>query len=471
MKNPIFPPSFLFGGAMAANQVEGAYNLYGKGLSTADVLTEGILKPPHDPISPELHYPYHEGIDFYHQFKEDIALFAEMGFTCLRTSIAWSRIFPNGDNETPNESGLQFYDDMFDEMRKHNMEPLITLAHYETPLALAHKYGGWRDRRLVGFFERYAQTVFNRYKNKVKYWLTFNEINFILHVPFTGGALTFKEGENEKAIEYQAMHHQFVASALAVKACHEIIPHAQIGCMIACPAVYPASPHPEDVLLAQKYGREVLTFSDVQVRGFYPSWFGRMLLNENIQIKVEPEDKAIMQANTVDFVGFSYYSSQTVSHKKDENKHDDPIIADSVPNPFLQSTEWGWQIDPKGLTHTLYTLYERYHKPLFIVENGLGAVDKVHADGTINDTYRIDYLKNHLIEVAQAIDAGVNVLGYTSWGCIDLVSAGTGQMSKRYGYVYVDRDNHGKGSLKRLRKASFYWYQKVITTRGAWLYT
>lgn len=474
-----FPKNFLWGGAIAANQAEGAYLEGGKGLSTADVFPCGAerLKLSMDPAAIaaamdklEGYYPSHEAIDFYHRYKEDVALFAEMGFTCFRTSIAWSRIFPNGDEETPNEEGLKFYDNLFDELLKYNIQPLITISHYEMPLRLVKKYGGWRDRRVVYCFERYAKAIFERYKDKVKYWMTFNEINITAHVPFIGGGVIPQEGENKYQIIYQAVHHQLLGSALAVKACHEMIPEAKIGCMLAGGPNYPYTCHPEDVFEAMQRDRVSLFFGDVQSRGYYPSYSKRFLKENNIRIEMEAGDEEILRENTVDYVAFSYYMSLAVSASPEKAEESKGNIFGGVKNPYLESSDWGWQIDPKGLRYILNQFYDRYQKPLFIVENGLGAVDVVEEGDIINDDYRINYLRDHLVEVAEAIEDGVDLLGYTSWGPIDLVSASTGEMKKRYGYIYVDKDNEGNGTLRRMKKKSFYWYKKVIETNGEALF-
>ncbi|PTA86061.1 6-phospho-beta-glucosidase [Bacillus sp. Nf3] len=460
-----FPKGFLWGGAVAANQIEGAYNKDGKGLSTADVSPNGIMHP-FDESMKDLNL-YHDAIDFYHRYKEDIALFAEMGFKSFRLSISWPRIFPNGDDAKPNEAGLAFYEKVFDELHKHGIEPVVTISHYEMPLALVKNYGGWRNRKLVDLYETYAKTLFTRFKDKVKYWMTFNEINVVLHAPFTGGGLVFEEGEDEKSIQYQAAHHQFVASALAVKAGHEIIPDAKIGCMIAAMTTYPYSSRPEDMFAAIEQDRKTLFFSDVQARGYYPGYMKRYFLENNINIEFQDGDEDILRNHTVDYIGFSYYMSfVTSTDPKVLEQVTGGNLFEGVKNPYLEASDWGWQIDPKGLRTTLNQLYDRYQKPLFIVENGLGAVDQVEEDGSIQDDYRIDYLRSHLLEAREAIADGVDLIGYTSWGPIDLVSASTAEMKKRYGFIYVDRDNEGNGTLDRKKKKSFDWYKQVIATNG-----
>ncbi|MGG4479789.1 6-phospho-beta-glucosidase [Paenibacillus illinoisensis] len=470
-----FPESFLWGGATAANQLEGAYLEGGKGLTTVDLIPTGSRRFPiamgnldsFEPKEGEF-YPSHEAIDFYHRYKEDIALFAEMGFKCLRLSIAWSRIFPNGDDAEPNEAGLQFYDDVFDELLKYNIEPVVTICHFDVPVHLVQTYGGWKNRKMIGFFETYAKTLFHRYKDKVKYWMTFNEINMLLHLPYIGAGIVLQEGEDKQQVLYQAAHHELVASALAVKACHEMIPGAQIGCMLAAGMVYPYTSNPEDVWKAMEQDRESFFFIDVQSKGTYPGYTKRFFRENGIHIEMQPEDADLLKQNTVDYIGFSYYASRCTSTDPEILKDStEGNVFVSVKNPYLDASEWGWTIDPKGLRITCNQLHDRYGKPLFIVENGLGATDVLLHNDTVEDDYRIDYLDRHFAEMAEAIQDGVEIIGYTSWGPIDLVSAGTGEMKKRYGYIYVDRNNDGSGSLRRVKKKSFHWYKDVIATRGA----
>lgn len=462
-----FPDNFLWGGATAANQCEGAYNEDGKGLDIQDVIPCGIM-------GPRTEFPTQDNmklvaIDFYHRYKEDIALFAEMGFKTFRLSIAWSRIFPLGDEENPNEKGLQFYDDVFDECHKYGIEPLVTISHYETPLHLAKTYNGWVDRRMIEFYEKYVRTIFNRYNKKVKYWLTFNEINSVLHEPFLSGAIyTEKEKLSEQDL-YQAIHHEFVASALATKIAHEMMPEAKIGCMVISAPVYPLTPAPEDIIETMNMRHKNDFFADVHVRGEYPGYMKRYFRENKIEIKFAPEDKKILE-NTVDFISFSYYMSICTSADKSKGKAGKGNIMGGVANPYLESSEWGWQIDPQGIRYVLNDFYDRYQKPLFIVENGLGANDTLvkgeNEEFTVEDDYRICYLRNHLLQVEEAIQDGVEVMGYTTWGCIDLVSASTAELKKRYGFIYVDRNDDGTGTLNRYKKKSFEWYKKVIATNG-----
>ena len=456
-----FPQAFLWGGATAANQVEGAYLEEGKGLTTSDVQPRGVFgdvieRVPGDSGIKDV------AIDFYHRYPEDISLFAEMGFNCLRVSIAWARIFPEGDETQPNEAGLAFYDKLFDEMAKHNITPLVTLSHYEMPWALVKNYGGWGNRKVIGFFERYARTVFERYKTKVKLWLTFNEINMSLHAPMTGVGLP---ADSSKADVYQAIHHQLVASALAVKACHDIVPEGKIGNMLLGGLMYPLSCKPDDIFETLQQNRSWQFFGDVQCRGAYPGYMLRYFRDNGISLEITDADREALR-ETVDFISFSYYMTGCVTADEELNKKSRGNILSMVPNPHLASSEWGWQIDPLVLRTLLNVLWDRYQKPLFIVENGLGAKDKVEADGSINDDYRISYLNDHLVQVREAIEDGVEVMGYTSWGPIDLVSASKAEMSKRYGFIYVDRDDEGNGTLARSRKKSFWWYKEVIATNG-----
>lgn len=475
-----FPKNFLWGGATAANQIEGAYNLDGKGLSTADMVkfvpksergndfSLDVTKKEIDAILAgeiDARFPKRDGIDFYHHYKEDIALFAEMGFKTFRLSLNWARIFPNGDDTTPNEKGLAFYDSVFDELLKYDIEPLVTLSHYETPLNLTLKYNGWADRRVIGFFTHYAETVFKRYQNKVKYWLTFNEINVISLSPYTGGGVLVEDAENPLQLSYQAAHHQFLASALATKLCHDIIPNSQVGCMLARMATYPATNNPDDVLKAQHENQMNLFFTDVHARGTYPTYMNRIFAENNIVIKKETGDDEILKEHTVDFISFSYYMSLSATVKPEGNRTAGNFMG-GVKNEYLETSDWGWQIDPKGLRYTLNDLYTRYNLPLFIVENGLGAYDTVEDDGSIHDDYRIDYLRKHIEQMKEAIKDGVDLMGYTSWGPIDLISASTSEMSKRYGFIYVDQDDEGNGTLKRSKKDSFNWYKKVIASNG-----
>ena len=484
-----FPEGFLWGGATAANQVEGGWKEGGKGISVSDCARHHLdvdvenYKAHNHITSKDIEealasdddslYPKRHGSQFYYHYKEDIKMFAEMGFKVYRMSIAWSRIFPNGDDEQPNEAGLKFYDDVFDECAKYGIEPLVTMSHYEPPLNLVLKYYGWYNRKLVGFFETFVKTICERYKNKVKYWLTFNEVDSMIRHPYTTGGLIEDRfpGIKWNQVIFQAMHHQFVASALATKICHEIISDSMVGCMLTKLTYYPYSCKPEDVLQAQQDMRGTYCYSDTQVFGEYPAYLLAKFKNEGVEIVKEPGDDEVMKKYPVDFVSFSYYMSSCSAASSEGLDTAVGNTVTAVKNPYLPSSEWGWQIDPIGLRISMVDLYDRYRKPLFIVENGLGAKDVVLPDGIIDDQYRIDYFDCHFKEMLNAIEIdGVECLGYTSWGCIDIVSESTKQMSKRYGFIYVDADDYGKGTYKRIPKKSFYWYKKVIETNGACLF-
>ena len=473
----VFSEKFLWGGAVAANQCEGAWDVDGKGISASDVCTGGShtrSKRITRTLEPDTFYPSHEAIDFYHHYKEDIALFAEMGFKVFRFSIAWTRIFPTGMEETPNEEGLAFYDRVIDECRSHNIEPLITISHYEMPFALTEKYNGWSSRECVDLFVKYAVTLFKRYKGKVKYWLTFNEINagtmpmggFLSLGILNEGTTDFTNQVDIPKLRFQGLHHQFVASALAVKAGHEIDPDCKIGCMICHMTTYPMTCNPDDILEAQKRNQILNQFcGDVQVRGEYPKFMDRYFKENSIEIKMEPGDLEIIKEGCVDYYTFSYYMSNCASTDPELEKTSGNLMG-GAKNPYLESSDWGWQIDPKGLRYTLNELYGRYEIPLMVVENGLGAYDKKEEDGSIQDEYRISYLQKHIEQMREAVADGVDLMGYTPWGCIDLVSASTGEMAKRYGFIYVEKYDDGTGDLSRKKKKSFDWYKKVIETNG-----
>ena len=483
-----FPQDFLWGGATAANQLEGGYREDGKGISVEDCMRQHFdqdlrdynlqnhvtLKDVKRALETEdmVNYPKRRGVDFYHHYKEDIALLGGMGFKCFRMSIAWTRIFPMGDEEEPNEAGLEFYDRVFDECRKYGIEPLVTMSHYEMPVHLALKYGGWHSRKTVDFFLRFVRTICERYKDKVKYWLTFNEIDSMIRHPFTSAGLLEDcfPGQNFEEVVFQAMHHQFVASAAAVKICHEQIPDSKVGCMLTKLTYYPYSCRPEDVKKAQDIMRSTYCYSDAQVFGEYPRFLLNYFRKNGIHIQKEPGDDELMRKYPVDFVSFSYYNSYCAAENGEGLTRSAGNTAVGFKNPYLEESQWGWQIDPMGLRISLVDLYDRYRKPLFIVENGLGAKDLLE-NGAVNDDYRIAYMQAHLKAVLDAIDLdGVDVMGYTCWGCIDLISESTRQISKRYGLIYVDCDDYGRGSYDRYKKRSYDWYRQVIESNGASLF-
>ena len=469
-----FPKGFLWGGATAANQCEGGYREGGRGLANVDVCPagkdRGAVITGHKKMldfDGEHEFPAKEGVDMYHHFREDIRLFAEMGFQVYRMSLAWTRIFPNGDEDEPNEEGLRFYEAMFQECRACGIEPLVTLSHFDCPIGLIKKCGGWRSREMLGYYLKFCRVVMERYRDYVKLWITFNEINMILHAPFLGAGICFEAGENEEQVKYQAAHHELVASALAVKMAHEINPDNQVGCMFAAGSAYPYSCRPEDVWEALRTDQENYFFADVQSRGYYPSYASVRLRQAGIFPVMEAGDEAILREGTVDFVSFSYYNSRCIAAPGGEREEAEGNLFKSAKNPYLKFSEWGWPIDPLGFRITLNQVYDRYQKPLFVAENGLGAKDEPDEDGYVADDYRIDYLREHIRAMKAAVEEdGVDLMGYTSWAPIDVISASSGEMKKRYGYIYVDRNDEGAGTWERYRKKSFYWYQRVIGSHG-----
>ncbi|MDM8195981.1 6-phospho-beta-glucosidase [Massilimicrobiota sp. An142] len=475
-----FRKDFLWGGAIAAHQAEGAWNEGGKGVSIADVMTagsNGVARRITNGVIDGEDYPNHVGIDFYHHYKEDLALMAEMGFKAFRTSIAWTRIFPNGDDEQPNEEGLKFYDDLFDEMHRLGIEPIVTLSHFEMPYHLAEKYNGFMDRRCIDFFVKYAKVCFERYKGKVKYWMTFNEINNQAELISMGahhlaqeGAVLVKEGDDIEYMMYKSAHHELVASALAVKAAHEIDPDAKVGCMIGMNAVYPATCNPEDVLNAQQAMHQKYWYVEVHARGHYPKHLLKKFERKGYDNFILPEDEKALAEGCVDYIGFSYYMSYATKYTGRFGRSFDFSEEDYVRNTYLKASDWGWQIDPVGLRWCLNWFNDRFELPMMIVENGFGAYDKYIDDNdeyVVDDQYRIDYLAAHIAAMKEAVDYdGVDLLGYTMWAPIDIVSASTGEYDKRYGFIYVNYNNAHEGDFSRAKKKSFYWYKHVIETNG-----
>lgn len=495
-----FPENFLWGGASAANQYEGGWNEGGRGIAVSDLITDGTKENPrriwcadnngnettiqmgecmpigyHGILKDNEYYPSHQATDFYHHYKEDIALMAEMGFKVFRLSIEWTRIFPNGDDEEPNEEGLKFYDDVIDELKAHNIEPLVTILHFDMPLHLATEYGGWTNRALIPFYLRFAETLFRRWKDKVTYWITVNEINVLggywtlgLSSPHRKTKANANQGETpmeDAGLKLQAIHHLLVSSALANKMARSINPHFMLGTMCALSGIYPMTCHPDDVFGAYEFRRKALMFADVTMRGAYPNYAQSIFDEYGFTLQKEPGDDEVLKENPSDFLAFSYY--RTTAFDRNQPNTTTTGGQQAAANPYLEKTEWGWPIDPEGLRYVLNELYDRYQKPLFIVENGMGNRDVLNEDGTVHDDYRIDFLRRHIIELKKAVEIDhVPVLGYTPWSAVDIVSAGTGEMAKRYGFVYVDLDNKGHGTLKRYRKDSFFWYQKVIATNG-----
>lgn len=491
MTHTVFPKGFLWGGAIAANQAEGAYNVDGRGLVQTDVTTGGSVDTPryttfidqdgkpgkvatvghmgHIPegarfaILDGYYYPNHEGVDFYHRYKEDIKLFAEMGYSVFRLSISWARIFPNGDDAEPNQAGLDFYRSVFEECHKYGIEPLVSIWHFDTPLSLEERYGGWSNRKVIDFYVRYAETLFKEYKGLVKYWLTFNEINGrIMFMEFLGDNAPDKDYQEA----YQDLHHQFVASARAVRLAHKIDPNYKVGNMICGITYYPATCDPADILHNRhKWEQNIYYCGDVQAKGAYPTYAKRLWKERNVSLEMTEQDLIDLREGKVDLYTFSYYMSNNVTTHTDQEQVGGNFSHGSK-NPYLTYSDWGWAHDPMGLQYYLEKMYDRYNIPLMVVENGLGAFDRVEEDGSIHDDYRIDYHRAHIKAMGAAIANGVDLIAYTTWGCIDLVSAGTGEMRKRYGFIYVDKDDEGKGTFERTPKDSFYWYKEVIASNG-----
>jgi 6-phospho-beta-glucosidase len=484
-----FRSDFLWGSATSASQFEGGGHVGGKGISTADCITrgsrtqrrkityrtaEGVVKAETMSALEELtgvefgqfdgyEYPSDDGVDFYHHYREDIALMAELGLKAFRLSINWARIYPNGDDPEPNREGLDFYADVFRELKKHGIEPVVTLSHYETPVALTNRWNAWADRRTLACWERYVRTVLEEYKGLVRYWLTFNEIN----VAFLNTWLAAGVSTQDPQTQAEIAHHQLLASAYTVKLAHSLSAEYRVGNMITFTPYYPYSPRPADVLESWKKQNRAFFFADVQCRGTYPTYQLRQYERQGIRLALSEADRQLLREGTVDFVSFSYYLSGCASGDPQVLASQQGNLATGVKNPYLPASDWGWQIDPVGLRITLDYLYDRYQKPLFIVENGLGARDTVEPDGSIHDPYRVDYLRSHIQEMKKAVEEdGVDLLGYTPWGCIDLVSVSTGEMAKRYGFIYVDKQDDGTGDLRRLKKDSFAWYQAVIASNG-----
>lgn len=462
-----FPENFLWGGAIAALQAEGAWNEDGKGASVADFNVMLDDKKENATISNEreslhtvagVNYPKRRGVDFYHRYKEDIALMAEMGFGCFRTSIAWARIFPNGDDEQPNEAGLKFYDDLFDECRKYGIEPIVTLSHYEMPVNLVLKYDGWLNRKTIAFWKRYCETVFARYANKVKYWIPFNQINLL---DFYSLGFLKKPEEKELSATYQAVHHQLLAQALAKKIALKYAPDCKLGVMLCDKTTYPATCKPEDVSLAVFKNKMEYLCSDVAIWGEYPRFALRAFEDNGIHLDFEPEDAELLKKYTMDFMSFSYYMTVAISAEKNNL-----FGYDFTRNPYISASDWGWPIDPVGFRTALNLYYDRYRCPIMVLENGLGAADTVEPDGSIHDSYRIDYLRDHIAQMKEAVRDGVDLIAYTMWSPMDIVSCGSSEMKKRYGLIYVDLDDEGNDTCARTRKDSFYWYKHVIETNG-----
>lgn len=467
-----FPLGFLWGGAIAANQAEGAYNSDNKGMSVADFHAVGYKEKFIDKteeatikntsesffVDEKLYYPKQIGVDFYNRYKEDISLMHEMGFNCFRTSIAWTRIYPTGKEEEPNVKGLEFYDHLIDELLLNKIEPIITISHYEMPIDVVQNHNGWGSRATIDYFLKFAKTIIERYKDKVKYWITFNQINLLSFN--TLGLLEEKGGNNLQSI-FQAVHHQFVAQALIKEYAASLNPNLMIGTMLSDKIAYPASCKPEDILFNLRKNQMQYFFSDVAMNGEYPYYSQRYFRDNDIELNITKEDLEVISNNMMDYLSFSYYYT-----KINDSSKNTFMPTDKLDNPYLERNDWGWAIDPIGLRIALNNYYDRYKCPLLIAENGLGAIDTLTEDEKIHDQYRIEYIKQHIIQMKEAIEDGVELIGYTMWAPFDIVSCGTAEMKKRYGFIYVDLDDYGNGTFKRIKKDSFYWYKSVIESNG-----
>jgi 6-phospho-beta-glucosidase len=481
-----FPKDFLWGTSISAAQAEGAWDEGGKSPVQIDYATAGsagqgrriwyrnadgtrgemgifqhLPEGAHYETFADLHYPNHQACDFYHHYREDISLFAEMGFSTFNTSISWARIFPHGIQGGVNREGVEFYRSVFQELRAHSIDPVITLYKYDEPVWFEETYGGWDNRQMIDEFVEFARVCFTEFRGLVTKWLTFNEINILL---FFG----MRNPDPEQARKnFQALHNQIVAAAKAVQLAHEIDPQNQVGCMILSNSAYPLTPDPEDVWASYRQFQESFCYcGDAMVKGHYPRYAERMWQAAGARPQISEEDRAEMEKGKADFIAFSYYSTSVVTTHKDALKTTEGNMSRGIRNPYLPASDWGWQIDPLGFKYTMERIYDHYHVPMFDVENGLGAYDTVTPDGRIHDDYRIDYLRRHIKAMKEAVEDGVELFGYTTWGGLDLVSAGTGQMDKRYGMIYVDMNDKGEGDFHRLRKDSFTWYQKVIASNG-----
>lgn len=486
-----FPKNFFWGGATAANQYEGGWNEGGRGPAMTDITTGatkdtpryvtyimpdgtagktiysmGAQKKPEGAryaVLEDYYYPNHIGTDFYHRYKEDIALFAEMGFKMFRMSISWSRIYPKGNEEMPNQEGLAFYRDVFTELKKYNIEPLVTISHYDTPLYIEEDLGSWQNPDVIGLYEKYCHTIFEEYKDLVKYWLTFNEINSVIMTASIFPGLP----EEMYASGYITLHNQFVASAKVVKYAHETYPQFHMGCMIAGLISYPLTCDPKDMLANQAKMQDYFYYAgDVMVRGAYPGYAGKSWKKYGLDPAFFEKDAGILKEGCVDFFAYSYYSTSCHTTHTSAVKDGAGNLSLGYKNEYIEYSEWGWGMDPDGLRFSLNEIWDRYQVPVMVVENGLGAQDTLEEDGSVHDPYRIDYMHSHVEAMAEAIEDGVDLIAYTPWGCIDLVSASTGEMRKRYGMIYVDMDDEGKGTLDRYKKDSFFWYKKCIESNG-----
>ena len=481
-----FSKNFLWGTSISAEQVEGGYDEGGKGLTQCDFAAAGSASDMRKvyfekvdgtrgsmpqfsrlpdgakyKLFDDLHYPNHIASDFYHHWEEDLALFHEMGFTTFNTTVAWSRIYPRGLEGGVNQEGIAFYRRVFERAKEYGMDPVITLYKYDEPVYFEETYGGWENREMIDEFVGFATTCFKEFKQYINKWLTFNEINILLEFHTMGN-----DSETLQTRVVQ-LHNQMVASARCVKAAHAIDPNLKVGCMIAGYCVYPLTCDPADVMLAeQAFQNHFCYTTDTMMRGAYPTFAPSFWQKNHLHVDITEQDQRDLAEGKCDFIAFSYYMSKVVTTHENSLKAFGAGTKSDVRNPYLKYSDWGWAIDPVGFRYFLHMLNDRYQKPIFDVENGLGAYDKIAADGHIHDDYRIHYLSAHIQPMKKAVEEGVRLFGYTTWGGLDLVSFTTGQMDKRYGMIYVDMNDKGEGDLHRVRKDSFYWYKKVIASNG-----
>lgn len=470
-----FPKDFMWGGAFAANQMEGAWQEDGKGLCLADInefvdgvaldqkcnteITTAFVRAA---ISSENRiFPKRRGIDFYHRYREDLALLGKdgLGLNTYRTSINWARIFPNGDEEQPNEAGLRFYDKLFDEVIKNGMTPMITMSHYEMPVHLALEYNGWCNKKLIDFFFRFGKTLLDRYHGKVKHWIIVNQINLIRHESFNHLGIPEDRVGNLEEAKMQGVVNEMISCAKITEYAHRHYPEAAIGMMMCGGPAYAATCDPEDVLAALKRNQMEFFYSDVLLRGNIPGYAYRYFSDNGFHIEISTEENDLLK-NTSDFMSFSYYYTRVYDAACMRNGQD------AYRNEKLPANPWGWSVDPVGLRILLNEYYDRYQKPIYITENGIGLKDALSPDGKIHDPYRIDYYRQHIIQMREAIRDGVDLRGYYLWAPIDIVSCSSSEMSKRYGFVYVDLDDYGKGSGARIKKDSYEWLEKAIRSNG-----
>ena len=465
---------FLWGGSIAAHQCEGAWREGGKGTAIMDLVTSGSHEVPREickEIEDGKYYPSHKGIDFYHRYREDIGLFAQMGFKALRISVDWSRIYPLGDEETPNEEGIRYYTDVVDELRRHGIEPIITLYHFELPYHLVTEYGSWTNRKGIDFYLRYCGTMFKALKGKVRYWVTFNEMNHI--DPATQASdiftymiagLKFSEMEDPARTLATVGYNMTVAGVKAVELGHRIDPENQIGCVFGLQPVYAYDCRPGNAFRAFQEMYRDFYQADAMCMGCFPRYKRKEYEKMGIFLDGVEEDAESFKNGVIDFIGVNYYSSSVGHHDGEDGEE---TLFGGIQNPYLKQSRWGWAIDPEGLRYLLNAVYRKYGKPLIVTENGLGAVDTLKEDGTVDDSYRIEYLRLHLEQLKLAVEEDdVGCFGYLMWGPIDLVSATTGEMKKRYGFIYVDQDDDGSGSGTRHAKESFYWFKETIGSNG-----